>query len=99
MGSGYWEMLSQDILPQAATDRGFALSAVISHLGCLIARHTIIVPIAAQEWTVMEMTDTLELIASIEWIALGVLVFWRLRHLNKRMSQVLDEIEELYKDA
>ena len=45
------------------------------------------------------MADTLELIASIEWIALGVLVFWRLRHLNKRMSQVLDEIEELYKDA
>lgn len=57
MVGGYWDMLSQDIVPQAATDRGFALSAVISYLGGLIALHTIIVPIATQEWMVNDMKN------------------------------------------
>ena len=40
------------------------------------------------------MADVLQLIASVEWIALGVLVLFRLRALNKRLSDVLHEIEE-----
>lgn len=39
------------------------------------------------------MADTLQLIASIEWIALGVLVLWRLRWWNKKFSEMYEELK------
>ena len=38
------------------------------------------------------MKNILEFIAEIEWIVLGVLVFWRLHHWNRRFSELYDEL-------
>lgn len=38
------------------------------------------------------MKNILEFIAEIEWIVLGVLVFWCLRHWNRRFSELYDEL-------
>ena len=38
------------------------------------------------------MKDILECIAEIEWIVLGVLVLLRLRHWNRRFSELYDEL-------
>jgi hypothetical protein len=40
------------------------------------------------------MADTLQLIASLEWVALGVIVFIRLKKWNKRFSELYDELRE-----
>ena len=39
------------------------------------------------------MTEILVIIASVEWITLGVLVFVKLRKLYKRMNECLIELE------
>lgn len=38
--------------------------------------------------------EILELAAALEWIALGVLVFSKLRSANKRLNKALDELED-----
>lgn len=38
--------------------------------------------------------EILELAAALEWIALGVLVFFKMRSMNKRLDKMVDEIEE-----
>ena len=45
------------------------------------------------------MADVLQLVASVEWIVLGVFVLFRLRALNKRLFDVLNEIEEEIRNA
>lgn len=49
------------------------------------------------------MISVLEWIACLEWIALGVFVFFRFRKLNKRLDEALDDIrrqeEEHKKDV
>lgn len=38
--------------------------------------------------------EILELAAALEWIALGVLVFFKMRSMNKRLDKMLDELED-----
>lgn len=38
------------------------------------------------------MGETLQLVASLEWIALGIIIFVRLRKWNKRFSGLHDEL-------
>ena len=38
------------------------------------------------------MGETLQLVASLEWIALGIIVFVKLRKWNKRFSELHDEL-------
>ena len=38
--------------------------------------------------------EILELAAALEWIALGVLVFFRLRSMRRRLEKTLKELEE-----
>ena len=40
------------------------------------------------------LIEILELAAALEWIALGVLVFFKQRSINKRLNKMLDEIED-----
>lgn len=39
------------------------------------------------------MTDILELIGSVIWIALAIYFFTRIRRLNRRMDAILSDIE------
>ena len=38
------------------------------------------------------MGDLLKLVASMEWIALGIIAFMKLRKWNKRFSELHDEL-------
>mgnify|MGYP004555732725 CR=1 FL=1 len=38
--------------------------------------------------------EILELAAALEWIALGVLVFFRLRSMRRRLEKTLKELED-----
>ena len=38
--------------------------------------------------------EILNLVAVLEWIALGVLVFFKLRALNRRADALLSEVED-----
>lgn len=38
--------------------------------------------------------EILELAAALEWIAMGALVFFKLRSANKRLNKALDELED-----
>lgn len=38
--------------------------------------------------------EILSLAAALEWIALGVLVFFKMRSMNKRLDKMLDELED-----
>lgn len=38
--------------------------------------------------------EILELAAALEWIALGVLMFFELRRKNRRLDEVLKELED-----
>lgn len=40
------------------------------------------------------LIEILELAAALEWIALGVLVFFKMRSMNKRLDKMLDEFED-----
>ena len=40
------------------------------------------------------MADIMQLIACIEWIALGALVLWRLRWWNKKFSELYEELRK-----
>jgi hypothetical protein len=40
------------------------------------------------------MADTMQLIASIEWLALGIIVFARFKRWNKRFAELYDELQE-----
>lgn len=40
------------------------------------------------------LIEILELAAALEWIALGVLVFFKMRAMNKRLEKMLDELED-----
>jgi hypothetical protein len=40
------------------------------------------------------MADILECIAGVFWIALGIYTWLKVRRLNKRMDDVLDELTE-----
>lgn len=40
------------------------------------------------------MSDILTSIAAIEWIVAGGLVLWRLRHWNRRFSELYDELRK-----
>lgn len=40
------------------------------------------------------LIEILELAAALEWIALGVLVFFKMRSMNKRLDKMLDELED-----
>ena len=40
------------------------------------------------------LIEILELAAALEWIALGVLVFFKLRSLNRRADALLGEAED-----
>ena len=42
--------------------------------------------------------EILSLAAALEWIALGVLVFFKLRSLKRRMDTLLDEMKERIAD-
>lgn len=40
------------------------------------------------------MADTMQLIASLEWLALGIIVFIGMRRWNKRFGELYDELQE-----
>ena len=40
------------------------------------------------------MAETMQMIASLEWIALAVIVFIRLKKWNKRFSELYDELQQ-----
>lgn len=40
------------------------------------------------------LIEILELAAALEWIALGVLVFFKLRSKNRRLDAALKELED-----
>ena len=40
------------------------------------------------------ISEILELAAALEWIAMGALVFFKLRSANKRLNKALDELED-----
>lgn len=40
------------------------------------------------------LIEILELAAALEWIALGALVFFKMRSANKRLDKALDELED-----
>lgn len=40
------------------------------------------------------MTDALEIIAAVEWIVLGILVLWKLRHWNKAFQELYDDLKD-----
>lgn len=42
------------------------------------------------------MADILTAVAAIEWVTLGIIVFWQQRKLNERLSKALDELEKEY---
>lgn len=44
------------------------------------------------------MVDILTLIAAIEWIALGILVFWKLKGWNKKMSDLYEDMKKQWED-
>ena len=47
------------------------------------------------EWKEKKMIiEILNLVAVLEWIALGVLVFFKLRALNRRADRLLGEAED-----
>lgn len=39
------------------------------------------------------MADIMMLIASVEWIALGILTFWKLRGWNKKMDELYEDMK------
>jgi hypothetical protein len=40
------------------------------------------------------MADTMQLIASLEWIALGIIVFHRVKRWNKKFEELYGELQE-----
>lgn len=40
------------------------------------------------------MADILTIIAAVEWMALGLLVSWKLKKWNKAFQDLYDELEE-----
>ena len=40
--------------------------------------------------------DILELVAVLEWLALGALTFFKMRSLNRRAAKVMDDIEAAF---
>lgn len=40
------------------------------------------------------MSDILTTIAAVEWIVVGCLFLWRLRHWNRRFSELYDELRK-----
>ena len=44
------------------------------------------------------MADILMIIAAVEWIALGILVFWKLRGWNKKMDELYKDMKKLAVD-
>ena len=40
------------------------------------------------------MSDILTTIAAVEWIFVGCLFLWRLRHWNRRFSELYDELRK-----
>jgi hypothetical protein len=40
------------------------------------------------------MSDILTTIATVEWIVVGCLFLWRLRHWNRRFSELYDELRK-----
>lgn len=47
----------------------------------------------ATEWRI-NMSDILTTIAAVEWIVVGCLFLWRLRHWNRRFSDLYDELRK-----
>ena len=47
----------------------------------------------ATEWRI-NMSDILTIIAAVEWIVVGCLFLWRLRHWNRRFSELYDELRK-----
>lgn len=45
------------------------------------------------EWRI-NMSDILTTIAAVEWIVVGCLFLWRLRHWNRRFSELYDELRK-----
>lgn len=40
------------------------------------------------------MVDILTIIAAVEWVALGLLVLWKLKDWNKRFQALYDDLKE-----
>ena len=40
------------------------------------------------------MADILTIIAAVEWVALGLLVLWKLKDWNKRFQALYDDLKE-----
>lgn len=40
------------------------------------------------------MSDILTTIAAVEWIVVGCLFLWRLRHRNRHFSELYDELRK-----
>lgn len=40
------------------------------------------------------MADTIKLVASIEWLALGIIVYWLLKKWDRRFSDLYKEMKE-----
>ena len=40
------------------------------------------------------MADILEIIAAVEWMALGLLVLWKLKDWNKKFQELYDDLKE-----
>ena len=40
------------------------------------------------------MADILTIIAAVEWMALGLLVLWKLKDWNKRFQDLYDDLKE-----
>lgn len=40
------------------------------------------------------MADIMQLIAGIEWIVLGIIVYWCIRRWNRRFGELYDELQK-----
>lgn len=44
------------------------------------------------------MVDIMMLIAAVEWIVLGVLVFWKLKGWNRKMEELYEDMKKEWED-
>ena len=44
------------------------------------------------------MADIMMFVASVEWIVLGILTFWKLRGWNKKMDELYEDMKKQWEE-
>ena len=65
-----------------------------SEIGRVVDKLTREKMISLHDFERKEMSDILTTIAAVEWIVVGCLFLWRLRHWNRRFSELYDELRK-----